>query len=43
MDFALKFRTAFGTYTTVLCVWWYKRRIELIWKRGKEFLSSDYL
>jgi hypothetical protein len=44
MDFAFRFiRTAFDYYTTVLCVWWYKRRMELIWKREKEFLSSDVL
>jgi hypothetical protein len=43
MDFVLKFRTVIDFYTTVLCLWWLKRRYDLKWKSEKELFSSDFL
>jgi hypothetical protein len=43
MDPVLRFRIVFDFHTALLCVWCLKRRVELKWKREKDFFSSDFL
>ncbi len=43
MDFVLKARIVIELYTTVLCVWWFERRIFSKWEKERDCFSSDFL